>query len=445
MLEKSVRRLYEAQKSKAILKSQVGNENRDHLYASNDVALESDFNDGMPTSIDEEYAIQRDIRPYFGKAGINKSVIGAPPDFAMLAHSEGRTIKHYACTLFFDIKGSTRLSLLYDLEKVVAIKNTALKTCIEVIRAFDGHVHRLMGDAVMAFFSSKDALPENVIIDAMNCAVTLKAVIDNTLKAWFKDEGFDIQDFGFRVGCDFGKDEKVIWTNYGYSSVGEVTATGLSVDMASKLQSLSKRNQTMLGQGLLDFIDWPEEFSEIRKSRGEEKKVVEPNITDAYGCLLNYKMRILQYDKFLSFSSLPISFRREISSQVTYQNELSFFCSIDESGATRYNSAAYFLDKHSSLYFFLKVPQCQDVRYPLTVKLKKTNYGKEAEEAEQSGFEYINPLKFYKCDANEVGSDYYFYVRYEETRYRGIHTMECEVRDALNRKLLKDTVGVLIR
>src|SRR5690554_4904589 len=236
----------------------------------------------LPAGPQEEFLLQSQIRPIFGKSGVNNSPIGAHPDFISL---EGTKIteKHYACTLFVDIKGSTRLSLLYPLEFVFIFKNAVIQTCVEIIRSFDGHVHRLMGDAVMAFFGGSSTEKEDAIADAINCSITLRAILEESIKPWMERQGLDAKDFGFRVGCDFGDDNEVLWGSFGYQNVGEVSATGLPVDMASKLQGLAGKNQTMLGQGLLDFVNWPEKYSEIKTRENAGKKeslpVVTPNLT----------------------------------------------------------------------------------------------------------------------------------------------------------------------
>ena len=56
-----------------------------------------------------------------------------------------------------DMEGSTRLNLLHSPSEVARIKNAFSRMAMEVVKAFDGHVHRIMGDAVMAYFGGKTA------------------------------------------------------------------------------------------------------------------------------------------------------------------------------------------------------------------------------------------------------------------------------------------------
>lgn len=407
----------------------------------------------LPSGPQEEFLLQTNIRPIFGKSGVNNSPIGTHPDFISL---EGTTTtqKHYTCTIFVDIKGSTRLSLLYSLEFVYQFKNAVIQTCVETIRSFDGHIHRLMGDAVMAFFGGNSTEKEDAIADAINCSIALRAILEGSIKPWMEKEGMDAKDFGFRVGCDFGDDEEVLWGSFGYMNVGEVSATGLPVDMASKLQGLAGKNQTMLGQGLLDFVYWPEKYSEIKtRERGDEKEslpVVSPNITDAEGNPLNYKMRQLSYDKSLEFSALPRSFRETVcSGSVKDHTQIDYECYSENNGYRQeYISASRFLEPKISLAFVVRSRTNNRLNFPLKVVFRKTNHGPKTPEnerdVEQEGIvRYLRKERVSKynrsfCSVSTVEIQ-------ESTLYRGLHTMKCEVYDSGDILLFRDWIGVMIK
>lgn len=407
----------------------------------------------LPSGPQEEFLLQAKIRPIFGKPGINNSPIGTHPDFISL---EGTKItqKHYTCTIFVDIKGSTRLSLLYPLEFVYQFKNAVIQTCVETIRSFDGHIHRLMGDAVMAFFGGNSTEKENAIADAINCSITLRAILEGSIKPWMEREGLDAKDFGFRVGCDFGNDEEVLWGSFGYKNVGEVSATGLSVDMASKLQGLAGKNQTMLGQGLLDFIYWPEKYSKIKARDRENGKesfhVVTPNITDSEGNPLNYKMRQLSYDKSLEFSALPRSFREKIcSGSVKDHAEIDFKCyTVENFDRNEYISASRFLEPNISLVFVICSKTNNRLKFPLKVVFKKTNHGPITPENERD-VEQEGVVRYLRKDRVSKFNQSYCPMSTAElpeaTLYRGLHTMKCEVLDPSGVLLFRDWIGIMIK
>lgn len=406
----------------------------------------------IPSSnIQLQYELQNLIRPIFGKEGINQSDIGTHPNFIALEGINDQAIKHYICTIFIDLKSSTRLALLYDLENVFILKNAFIKTCIDTVRAFDGHVHRLMGDAVMGFFGGSSIKKENAIIDAINCATTLHILFKNAIIPWMDKQGYDSVGIGFRVGLDFGDDNHILWANYGYDSVSEVTATGLQVDMASKLQGHARKNQVMLGQTLLDYIDWPEEYSSKKTEKNgnllKEIIYVEPNITDKYGSPINYKMRMLNFDKLINLSPLVSNFKYEHKVSENIRHEAIKYTSyvIHDGKDEEYISMSKFLQKRLSLKFTITVrTHGMRYNYPLKVYFTKTNHGKEAGKEAREFEPVIRQINQNSSYGNNPAISIAKVDLDESTQYRGLHTMKAEVIDSSGLTIFKDWIGVLI-
>lgn len=402
---------------------------------------------------ERSFQLQQQIRPLFGKNGVNDTPIGTHPDFRSLEGTT-ETKYHYMCTLFVDIKGSTRLSLLYDLETVFFFKNAVISACVETVRSFDGHVHRIMGDAVLAFFGGRGKDKEDAIADAINCCVTLRAYLEESIKPFMTRNHLEAEHFGFRIGCDFGDDTEILWGNFGIESVGEVSATGLPVDMASKLQGLSSKNQTMLGQGLLDFIDWPDKYSSIKKIKkaGQEEglPLVVPNYTQKDGTPLNYKMRQLAYSKCMEFIALPTVLKESITkSYIKDSNAIAFKCFvIDGVNSEEYISASRFLEKSQNLKFEVKASTTHSLDFPLTVHLIKTNHGSEAPDEERDidqphSTEILFPAPRSKYNRSILPNSS---MSIDEcTQYRGLHTMRCEVFDKSQRLVYRNVIAVLIK
>jgi len=114
-------------------------------------SLEGNAEDAMPTIFRD---VKTELRKVFCKKSEVNEAIGCHPDFDDLREND-ELRNGYAVTMFFDIAGSTKLGKTYSPEMVFNIKNTIIRYIIEIIQAFDGHVHRIMGDAVMAFFRSE--------------------------------------------------------------------------------------------------------------------------------------------------------------------------------------------------------------------------------------------------------------------------------------------------
>lgn len=322
-----------------------------------------------------------------------------------------------------------------------------------MIRSLDGQVHRIMGDAVMAFFGSKSTCKEDAIADAVNCSVVLRALLENSIKPFMEQQGWEAKDIGFRVGIEFGDTDEVLWAAYGYAGVSEVTATGFPIDMASKLQGQASKNDTMLGQGLLGFVNWPDEYSKVklvqRNGESKEQEFVQPNITDANGKPINYVMRLLDYNKCLKYSALPSNVKEELTQKAVIHNEhISFKCyTYIDGNKEEYISASKFLEKNIALIFEVNA-NTQVFRCPLTVRITKVNHGpdvpiNEREIPERKQDRYIQAGKGGRYSSSYMQSNA---VKIDEaTKYRGLHTMQCEVFDTANNLKYKNWIAVLIK
>lgn len=403
-----------------------------------------------------EFEMQKIIRRYFSKNGINNESIASHPDFKHLDKSD-EYIKQYICTMFIDIKGSTTLSLKYDLEFVHKFKNAVIQACIECIRAFDGYVHRIMGDAVLGFFGSKAISKEQSILDCINCASVLNIFLVQNIQPWLREIKPDFQDdtdFGFRIGCNFGDDDEVLWANYGFGQTGEISPTGFSVDIAAKLQGLSGKNKAMLGQGLLEFINWPMDFTSIKviKKNGIEiqKPFVSPNYTKDKKPI-NYLMRELKQDTYICGLPIPTYLKNSLASGIIIhcsQIELKNILRVNGRPSQHFISSSMIAPIDSEIEFELHILNDSILKFPLRIKFKKINH-------EGYGFNHEDLLSQLEIhDTNE------FTVSYDASRrthkhfhkvsisrdckFRGIHKMICEVRNSDSKLIFREIVHVPI-
>ena len=407
----------------------------------------------FPVGHQDEYVLQQQLRPWFGKSGLNQSGIGTHPDFAHIEADASLQAFQYAVILFVDIKGSTRLNLLYSLQEVTVLKNLVLQMCIEAIRSLDGHVHRLMGDAVMAFFGRAGLPKENAIADAMNCAAVMQLLVQHSVVPWTNSRGYDLTDFGIRVGLDFGDDAEVLWSNFGYSAVGEVTANGLQVDMASKLQGKAGKGGIMLGQSLLQYVDWPDPYSAVKThTRGGQMEAlpyVTPNITHADGTQLNYRMRLLNLSNSTKLLPLPSEFRSAVcGTDVVHCRAISLQCFVGAgSDQAKFQSLSRYLPKDQPLLFRLTLNgDSLAADFPLTVEFQKENHGEEARQKGEDGV-HTSSETIYRERHPGHGPNYQpvqVHNHDERTAYRGLHTMRVTVKSHRGQTLFRDWVGVLI-
>ena len=298
----------------------------------------------------------------------------------------------------------------------------------EVIKSFDGHVHRIMGDAVMAYFGGKYISSETSIIDGINCASILRFFIESITSPTLMSEGFE-RPFGIRIGLDFGMKDNVLWSSYGYPNMEEITATSFFVDVASKLQHSAGKNQIMIGDSLKSFIDIPEELlkvkTKIKSGDTVEVPYLEPNYSDSDGKKINYKQFIFNWEEYLKYSPMNYD-QSNINTLTNSKINLSIKTEVysDKEGycENKYDSCAYILEKDKHLKFIVNTALLLHLR-PYTLYFIVENHGMEARE--DCGDCCGSHESVIRVDKND---DSYTKYNWEHSMYRGLHYMTIKLR-----------------
>lgn len=362
----------------------------------------------------KNYGVKEIVRHKFGKNGTLLPSFGCHPDFEKM--KEGELRNGYTITLFMDIIGSTKLGVIFSPDVVFKIKNNIIKCAIETVNSFDGHVHRIMGDAVMAFFRNKKYQEENRMadsaIDAINCATFLIEMFENVVALRLDELGID-ENLGIRIGIDYGADRDVIWGKYGYMESQEVTATSFFVDVAAKLQQKAPKNSIMIGDSLARLIGFDDNQLIIKEKIKDGNvfpvKYVMPNYKDSSGKTIDYKQYILRNKLYYEY--LPIN---------DSYNNLSVRASLkknkDEVSNNEYYPCSRFIKKGMGISF--KGYYNSDTNYDdPKFKFRVVNTGKEAAENKNYG----NHEEFENAKQNSQGR--YFAKHWEDTSYKGLHHM----------------------
>lgn len=186
--------------------------------------------------------------------------IGVHPDFKHLKGSN-ETENHYIVSIFIDIHGSTNLFKKYDLEDNYSVTNTIQSAAIHTIVALGGHVQRLQGDGVFAYFGGKNIPHKRAVELAVTACSMFTYFIQNDLKRAFADGG--VEDIKTKIGIDFGYDEDVLWATFGLQEVIELTTLSLHTSLASKMQSKAEKNGINVGQHIKDILGGDESFYSV--------------------------------------------------------------------------------------------------------------------------------------------------------------------------------------
>jgi adenylate cyclase len=375
------------------------------------------------------YSLQNPLRSLYNKGEAKNPDIGDHPDFR---HLKGTSNKIYCpiTTLFMDLEGSTRLGLIYPLERVQRIKNAFIRSAIEIVNAFDGHVHRIQGDAVMAYFGGTQISSECAVVDALNCSAIIQCFAENIVRPILKSDGLE-DPFGIRIGIDYGSKENVLWSSYGYPGMDEVTATSFYVDVASKLQHSAGRNQIMIGQSLKEFIDFPDEQITIKTEQKEGEKVpkpyLKPNHTDLSGKPINYQQFLFNWEEYLSLSplyspqsnlALPAN-----TNFIPLRVDVEIYSEEESSTVGEYKSCSKPILKGQSLIFRPQLTYMPML--PYTIRFRVENHGTEAKKNNEDPESPYGNHETTRQITRQNEHENLWHL--EHTLYRGFHYMTVEI------------------
>lgn len=361
------------------------------------------------------YNFENKIRELFNKPKKDHEIreIGCHPDFKNLECNDSKLTFGYSVTLFMDIIGSTKLGVIYSPEEVFFIKNSVIKCAIETINAFDGHVHRIMGDAVMAFFRSNSAKNHmDSAIDAINCATYLIKMIQEYVQPNLVNTLGNDENIGIRIGIDYGDDKDVVWGHYGDGLINEVTATSFYVDVAAKLQQKAPKNSLMIGQSIKDLLGLDREHYLIKTSNGSKDYYLTPNYIGRDGVKINYKQFIFNTDDY--FSRLPgSSNNRRLKIDVKIRNEKH------STDGLKYVKCASSVPKNKHLFFHVSyLPEHQPISDKMEFKFDVYNTGEDAKNANKDTLDNHTTTI---VAAYENHQGIYTGNHFEHTAYKGLH------------------------
>jgi len=141
--------------------------------------------------------------------------------------------------LFTDIIGFTRLSEQMPPREINVLLNHFFSRMTDIIFKYDGTLDKYIGDCIMAVFGApieKEGDPVRAISAAQEMRRELATLMDNTIEE---------KKFNIRIGINTGR---VVAGNIGSPNRMEYTVIGDPVNVASRLESMAKPNQILIGE-----------------------------------------------------------------------------------------------------------------------------------------------------------------------------------------------------
>ena len=150
---------------------------------------------------------------------------------------ELRGSRQQVCVLFSDIRNFTTYSESHDPEVVVTALNEYFSAMTEVILSYGGTVDKFIGDGLMAFFGAPVKTVQNPTLNALKSALAMREKLRQLNQRWC-EQGLAELDNG--IGLHTGE---AIIGNIGSDKKMEYTAIGDSVNVASRIEGLTKQFQ----------------------------------------------------------------------------------------------------------------------------------------------------------------------------------------------------------
>ncbi len=156
-------------------------------------------------------------------------------------------------TIFFaDIRGYTAFSEGHSAEYVIEVLNEYFDSAVESVISHNGYIDKFIGDCIMAAWGVPVENPKKDAIEAVSCALEIQEMVASKNRKFFHGKAKDLR---IGVGMHTGP---LVAGNLGSSRKMNYTVIGDTVNLASRLEGVSKAGEIIITKDTRDFIG--EEF-----------------------------------------------------------------------------------------------------------------------------------------------------------------------------------------
>ena len=143
--------------------------------------------------------------------------------------------------LLADLRGYTAMGSEHGRSTLIEVLDGFLAAMSEAVLAHDGRIDKFMGDAIMAVFGAPEPCPGHAQ-QALACAASMQFAMD-ALNAANRARGLP------GIFCGVGINSGPVMTGWlGSPRHREYCVVGESVNLASRIESLSLRGQVLIGE-----------------------------------------------------------------------------------------------------------------------------------------------------------------------------------------------------
>jgi len=165
--------------------------------------------------------------------------------------------------LFSDLSGYTAISERLDPEEIKKIMSQLFREITSVVNKYDGTIEKYIGDAVMATFGIPRA-HEDDPIRAIRTAKDIHEIV-NTMSTQFEDR------VGSLLSMHTGINTGLVVTGEVNLEKGKLGVTGDTVNVASRLSTLAKPGEILVGQDTYHQAEGHFTFEKLEPTRVKGK------------------------------------------------------------------------------------------------------------------------------------------------------------------------------
>jgi len=151
--------------------------------------------------------------------------------------------------MIVDVNNSTQMSLSLEEERFALLIQTFAQEISIAVAGYGGYVFKYEGDAVIAFFPGEyDQL--KACNNALDCATSILQIIREVINPAFNGNG--LPEISIKIGLTFGYALVLL---YGHSlEKAHIDIVGSSISLASKIVSIAKPNQVLVGERIHNIV-----------------------------------------------------------------------------------------------------------------------------------------------------------------------------------------------
>jgi class 3 adenylate cyclase/ferritin-like metal-binding protein YciE len=175
--------------------------------------------------------------------------------------------------IYADLVGSTNMSMTLPVDNLVTLIRAFTHDISYAVDSHGGYVLKYVGDAVISFFPGR--VNDNNKYLASDTSVECGKSMINTIKEEINpvlNKRYGYPELFTKIGIDAGENAIV---QFGYEQISPIDILGYSMNIASKITSLTGANKVSIGENVYKSLDRKvqREFYELSISDGRWKYI----------------------------------------------------------------------------------------------------------------------------------------------------------------------------